>query len=248
MKYPHYLPTWNQEEKFPPLEDFEHHEHGLDADPTFPELLHAGVNRTDLTPLMGSDLSGIQLSSLSNSGKDQLALFAAQRKVVIFREQDFADLPISEALEFGRYFGRLNVHPTTGSPKGFPEVHLAHRGAGDKTMEKIFEARTTSITWHSDTTFERQPAGTTMMYMLESPDSGGDTIFSNNVEAYRRLSAPFQQRLHGLQAVHSGLKLAESSRDRGGIVRKEPVASIHPLVRTHPATGEKTLFVNPHCK
>jgi sulfonate dioxygenase len=168
--------------------------------------------------------------------------------VVVFRDQDFANLPIEEALTYCRYFGRLNVHPTTGSPAGFPEVHLAHRGAGDKTMEKIFGARTSSITWHSDTSFERQPAGTTFMYILEHPECGGDTIFSNNVEAYNRLSQPFATRLHGLQAVHSGIKLAESSRARGGIVRREPVHSVHPLVRTHPVTKEKALFVNPHCK
>ena len=248
IKYPHYLPTWNEGEKFPPLEDFDYYEHGKYADPGFPDLLGPDIHRTDLSPLMGSEVSGIQLSSLHAPGRDQLALFVAQRKVVVFRNQDFADLPIPEALNFGRYFGRLNIHPTTGSPEGYPEVHLAHRGADDQTMNRIFSARTNSITWHSDTTFERQPAGLTLMYILDLPDSGGDTIFSNNVEAYQRLSLPFRQRLHGLEAVHSGLKLAESSRQREGIVRKEPVVSTHPIVRTHPATGEKALFVNPHCE
>ena len=177
IKYPHYLPTWNKGEKFPPLEDFDYYEHGKDADPGFPDLLGPDIHRTDLTPLMGSEVSGIQLSSLHAPGRDQLALFVAQRKVVVFRNQDFADLPIPEALNFGRYFGRLNIHPTTGSPEGYPEVHLAHRGAGDQTMNRIFSARTNSITWHSDTTFERQPAGLTLMYILDLPDSGGDNIF-----------------------------------------------------------------------
>lgn len=223
-------------------------EHGKGADPSLKDLLVSGTLRADLTPRMGSEVSGVQLSQLSEAGKNQLALFVAQRKVVVFRDQDFADLPISQAVDYCRYFGRLNIHPTTGSPHGFPEVHLAHRGAGDLTMQKIFSGRTTSTTWHSDTSFERQPAGTTFMYILEQPDCGGDTMFTDCVEAYQRLSPFFQRILHGLKAVHSGAQLAKSSRDRGGIVRQEPVATPHPIVRTHPATNEKALYVNPYCK
>ena len=62
--------------------------------------------------------------------------------------------------------------------------------------------------------------------------------------AYRRLSPAFRERLHGLQAVHSGHEQAESALARGSIVRRAPVSSVHPIVRTHPATGEKALFVN----
>lgn len=86
------------------------------------------------------------------------------------------------------------------------------------------------------------------MYLLDGPDVGGDTIFSNNVEAYNRLSPGFQERLHGLKAVHSAIDQVESSRSMGGIVRREPVMSEHPLVRTHPVTGEKALFVSPQCE
>ena len=194
--------------------------HGKDADPGFPDLLHPDVLRTDLTPLMGSEVSGIQLSSLHAPGRDQLALFVAQRKVVVFRDQDFADLPIPEALSFGRYFGRLNIHPTTGSPEGYPEVHLAHRGADDQTMDRIFSARTNSITWHSDTTFERQPAGLTLMYMLESPDSGGDTIFSNNVEAYQRFVSAFPTETSWLRGRAFGFKACGVQQAEGGNRKK----------------------------
>lgn len=69
----------------------------------------------------------MQLSKLSDAGKDQLALLVAQRKVVAFRDQDFADLSIEEALDFGGYFGHHHIHPTSGSPEGFPEIHLVHR-------------------------------------------------------------------------------------------------------------------------
>ena len=86
------------------------------------------------------------------------------------------------------------------------------------------------------------------MYLLDGPNVGGDTIFSNNAEAYNRLSPAFQRRLHGLRAVHSAVEQVESSRSMGGIVRREPVISEHPVVRTHPVTGEKALFVSPQCR
>lgn len=86
------------------------------------------------------------------------------------------------------------------------------------------------------------------MFMLDTPSVGGDTIFSNNVEAYERLSPEFQKRLHGLKAVHSAMEQVESSRAMGGIVRREPVISEHPIIRTHPVTGEKALFVSPQCR
>jgi sulfonate dioxygenase len=106
-KYPHYLPTWNPKEKYPPLQPFEHTEHGKDADPSYPNLLPEGaVTVTNLTPTIGTEVRGIQLSTLTKAGKDELARFVAERKVVAFRDQDFADLPIDEALEYGSYFGR----------------------------------------------------------------------------------------------------------------------------------------------
>jgi len=77
-----------------------------------------------LTANIGAEVHGVQLGKLSDKGKDELALFVAQKKVVAFREQDFADLPIKDALDFGSYFGRLHIHPTSGAPAGHPEIHL----------------------------------------------------------------------------------------------------------------------------
>ncbi|KAI4194323.1 MAG: hypothetical protein LQ350_007838 [Teloschistes chrysophthalmus] len=243
--YLKYLPGWNPDVKYPPLEPFEHTEHGVDADPTFPELLAPSVEREDLTTNIGTAISGIQLSKLSDNGKGQLALLAAQRKVLVFKDQDFASLPIEDALKFGEYFGRLHIHPTSGAPKDHPEVHVVHRGIDDKSGELLLQERTSTVAWHSDVTYEQQPPGTTFLYILDVPSTGGDTLFVNQAEAYRRLSPGFRERLHGLKAVHSGIEQAESARARDSTVRREPVTSVHPLVRTHSATGEKALFVNP---
>jgi len=243
-KYPHYLPTWDHGEKYPALKPFTHKEHGLDANPSFPDLLPEGTKIQKLTPTTGSEVTGVQLSKLSDAGKDQLALLVAQRKVVAFRDQDLADLPIADALRFGGYFGRHHIHPTSGAPEGYPEIHLVHRYLSDSDLEKFFNERNSSVAWHSDVTYEEQPPGTTFLYIFDSPEIGGDTAFVNQVEAYSRLSPAIKERLHGLKAVHSGFEQAQNSRDREGVVRREPVKNEHPLVRTHPVTGEKALFVN----
>jgi taurine dioxygenase/sulfonate dioxygenase len=201
-----------------------------------------------LTPSIGSEVTGIQLSSLTSAGKDQLALLVAQRKVVAFRDQDLADKPLQEALDFGAHFGRHHIHPTSGSPEGFPELHIVHRytvGGSTNHLDEYLSDRNSSVSWHSDVTYEAQTPGITFLYIFDSPEVGGDTLFANQVEAYNRLSEPLKERLHGLKALHSGFEQAQHSRDRGGVVRREPVKNEHPIVRTHPGTGEKALFINP---
>ncbi|KAI9665804.1 MAG: hypothetical protein M1821_003738 [Bathelium mastoideum] len=241
--FPSYLPTWN-DKTYPPLEPFEHYDHGKDADPSFPDLLGEGAVVDELTGNIGAEVTGVQLSKLNDKGKDQLALFVAQKKVVAFRDQDLANLPINDALAFGGYFGRHHIHPASGAPEDHPEVHLVHRGAEDTTAASYFKERTNSSTWHTDVSYEQQPPGTTFLYVLDGPKAGGDTLFANMAEAYRRLSPEFQKRLHGLKAVHSAVEQANASRDRGGVVRRKPVTNEHPVVRTHPATGEKAIYVN----
>jgi taurine dioxygenase/sulfonate dioxygenase len=242
--YPHYLPVYDFEEKYAPLEPFEHVDHGIGADPEFKDLLPEGSKIKKLTPFTGSEVTGVQLSKLSDKGKDQLALLVAQRKVVAFRDQDFADLPIKEAVNFGGYFGRHHIHPTSGAPEGHPEIHLVHRIGKNGEVDQFFAGRTSSVAWHSDVSYEQQPPGTTFLYVLDTPEVGGDTAFVNQVEAYNRLSEPLKQFLHGLKATHSGVEQAEFSRSRGGVVRREPVINEHPIVRTHPVTGEKALYIN----
>lgn len=242
-RYPHYLPVW-EPITYPPLELFDHYEHGKDADGSFANLLKNATSVVDLCANIGAEITGVQLSKLDNAGKDELAAFVARKKVVAFRDQDFADLPIGEALEFAEYYGPSHIHQASGAPKGFPRVHLVHRSAADTTAHDYFQSRTNSTTWHSDVSFEKQPPGTTFLYILDGPTAGGDTSFVNMAEAYNRLSPAFQQRLHGLKAVHSGHEQAAAARARGSIVRREPIATAHPLVRTHPVTGEKALYVN----
>ena len=94
------------------MEPFTHYEHGKDADPAFKNLLKDGSKVEDITASIGAEITGMQLSQLDDKGKDELALFVARHKIVAFRDQDFASIPIEKALEFVRYFGRLHIHPT----------------------------------------------------------------------------------------------------------------------------------------
>ncbi|KAE8343758.1 hypothetical protein BDV24DRAFT_161067 [Aspergillus arachidicola] len=239
--FPNYLPV-PELQRLPPLEPFEHHEHGKNADPTFPDLFPPGAGVIEhLTPQFGSEVSGIQLSQLTDKGRDQLALFVAQRKVVAFRDQDFAHLSIDDALDYGGYFGRHLIHPTSAAPKGYPEIHLVHRGPESKTCANALHSRNSAVYWHSDLSFEEQPPGTTFLYVLDGPPSGGDTVFADMVQAYQRLSPEFRKRLHGLTAEHTS---ADHIQSEGGNSRRPAITTAHPIVRTHPATGEKAVFVN----
>jgi len=104
----------------------------------------------------------------------------------------------------------------------------------------------TSTVWHSDVSYELQPPGLTTFFLLSQPTTGGDTLFTSQISTLRKLSPSFVAFLRTLSAVHSGVEQAQFSRSgkRGGIVRREPVEHIHPLVRRHPVTGEEALYVN----
>lgn len=163
----------------------------------------------------------------------------------VFRDQEFIDRSPEEQLEFGKFFGRLHVHPTSGNPKEFPEFHLVYRD-NVKTHNEEPPARLTSSVWHSDVSYEAQPPGLTALYLFDSPSSGGDTGFADQRAAYQQLSPSFRAYLETLQVVHSGVEQADYSRKYlNGIVKREPVQNVHPLIRSHPVTNEKALYVNP---
>ncbi|GAA6028511.1 hypothetical protein JCM8097_007257 [Rhodosporidiobolus ruineniae] len=245
--YAHFLPTFDAHLKLPPLEPFEHVDPGLAAlnDPT-PRSFLDEADVDDLTPEFGSDVSGIQLSKLDTRGRQQLARYVAERGVVAFRDQDFIDQSPEWMLrDWCEFFGRPHIHPCSGAPEGYPEFHLVYRDS-KKVLNYEVDTRLTSSVWHSDVTYEEQPPGLTVLALFDSPPSGGDTGYCDMVGAYKHLSPSFRAYLETLSAVHSGVEQAEFSRkgNRGGIVKREPVETVHPVVRRHPVTGEKALFVN----
>ncbi|KAM9903173.1 hypothetical protein OXX69_008028 [Metschnikowia pulcherrima] len=245
-KFPDFLPTWDPSQKYKPLKFFKHEDPGARADPSFPNLFPKDSEHQTkrVTPKLGSEVRGIQISELNDQGKDELALLVAERGVVIFRDQNFAEKGPQFAVEFGKHFGRLHIHPTSGAPLNHPELHITYRRADPTEFDRVFSQRTSAISWHSDVSYELQPPGTTFFSVLDGPDAGGDTIFADTEEAYNRLSPEFQKRLQGLHVLHSSEQQASNSRDQGGIERRTPVSNVHPLIRTHPVTGRKNIFLN----
>ncbi|KAF9451461.1 TauD-domain-containing protein [Macrolepiota fuliginosa MF-IS2] len=243
--YPFYYPYFDVNEKFTPTEVFDFTDPGTRANPAKPNLLNENVKVHNISPYIGSEIRGVQLSQLSKEGLDELALLTAERKVLFFRDQDFKDLGPDRQIEIARHFGPIQRHPTSPNVKGYPEFHVVYRDADkDRFREYVGGDRINLTSWHSDVSYEKQPPGTTFFFILDQPQTGGDTLFLSQVEAYNRLSPEFKKRLEGLRAVHSAVAQAEYSRQRGGPVRREPIETEHPLVRVHPATGEKALYVN----
>lgn len=242
--HPDYLPTWDPNEKYPPLTFFKHEDPGKRADPALPTFYNSEVGVKKITPKFGSEILGVQLSTLDDKGKDELALLVAQRGVVVFRNQDFAEKGPDFIADYGKHFGRLHIHPTSGAPRKRSELHVTYRRPDPDEFARAFTHRTSVVAWHSDVSYELQPPGTTFFAVLEGPESGGDTIFADTVEAYKRLSPEFQKRLEGLHVLHTSGDQASNSRFQGGIERRQPVNHVHPLVRVHPVTKEKALYLN----
>ncbi|EJD55638.1 TauD-domain-containing protein [Auricularia subglabra TFB-10046 SS5] len=247
-KYAHLLPVFDAAEHFPPLEPFTHADPGSRAlaleNPR--AFLSNATRVADITPHLGTEIDGVSLRTLDGAGRDQLALLVAQRGLVVFRnQQDFIDGGAEWYREWGSYFGRLHVHPTSGHPDDIPELHLVYRDA-NSTFNFEQSERITSTLWHSDVSYELQPPGLTTFFLLSQPVTGGDTLFLSQVAALKRLSPQFVAFLKTLKAIHSGVEQANYSRSgkRGGVVRREPVEHVHPVVRRHPVTGEEALYVN----
>ncbi|KAG2206550.1 hypothetical protein INT47_008567 [Mucor saturninus] len=227
---------------YPPLEPFEHVDAGKRGDPKKASLFDNATEVFDLTPIIGTEIHGLQLSQLSDQQKNDLALLAAERGVVFFRNQD---LDPYQAVELGKYFGRPHIHNTVGHPEGLPEVISLFYDEKNPTLTQYFESKAAADGWHSDITYENQPAGISILKIDTSPESGGDTMWASAYEAYDRLSPPFQKFVEGLSAVHTGQIHTENAKRTGTFIRREFVDSVHPVVRTHPVTGWKGLFVQP---
>ncbi|KAF7362649.1 Alpha-ketoglutarate-dependent taurine dioxygenase [Mycena venus] len=221
--YTLYYPYFDVKEKFPPAELFKFTDPGTRADPAKPHLLTANAITHDISPYLGTEVLGVQLSQLSSQGLGELALYAAERKVLIFRDQDFKDLGPKRQIEIAKHFGLLHKQPTAANVKGYPEFTVVYRDAGtDRLLEHLGDESISRTSWHSDVSYENQTPGTTFFWILDQPEpgKGGDTLFSSQVEAYKRLSPEFQKRLEGLRAVHSSAQHAEFSRKRGGPAKK----------------------------
>lgn len=249
IKYPEYLSPFKIEDegKYNSFAnpDGAKNDKGHLGDPSFKNLFYNSDAKTfDLSPNFGTEIDGIQLSKLDDAGKNDLALYLETRGLAIFHDQDFRDKGPEFAKQFGKYFGPLHIHPVSYSIDGYPELLVTFRKeGGEERYQGEFANRNTLVGWHSDISFEEYPASFSFFVALEAPESGGDTVFADTREAYRRLSPEFKKILEGLTAIHTNYYQNKLANLTGAVARvKQDYFTEHPLVRTHPVTGEKSLY------
>ncbi|KAF1335289.1 Poly adp-ribose, partial [Globisporangium splendens] len=227
--------------KCDPIPVLPYEDRALKADPTLKNLLAGDVTVAHLAPKIGTELSGIQLHELTDVQKDELALLVAHRGVVFFRDQD---ITIDQQLDLDRYYGPLHIHQNLGHPEGYPEVVVVENSLANSAAFLKNQVYVPANEWHSDVSNERQPPSYTSFKLLTNPSVGGDTLWASGYEAYERLTPPMKAFLEGLTAIHSSKLQAETAAAKGFNIRRPPVDSEHPVIRTHPVTGRKALYVN----
>jgi taurine dioxygenase len=194
------------------------------------------INVTPVTARIGATVDGIVLAKpLSNRQVDELHQALADHLVLFFRDQ-----PLNEESHkrLGRHFGDLHIHPNTPGPAGHPEILPIHADAKSK--------RINGERWHSDVSCDEEPPLGSILYLHTVPPVGGDTLFASQYAAYEALSDRLKAYLEGLTATHSGDHVYRRNNVLDGRTesgKTYPRAS-HPIVRTHPVTKRKLLFVN----
>jgi taurine dioxygenase len=188
-----------------------------------------------LTPIIGAEVSGVDLSKpLSNRQQDEIHRALAENCVIFFRDQH---VTAEQHMAFGRLFGDLHVHPAGPGADGHPEMLKIY---ADKDSP-----RANGEDWHSDVSCDPEPPMGSILHIRQCPPKGGDTLFASMYAAYEALSDRMKTYLDGLTAIHDGEHVYRGLYANYGVKDKPayPRAE-HPVVRTHPVTGRKCLFVN----
>jgi len=201
------------------------------------------MTKLDIRPIagaLGAEIHGVALDrELDPEIVAALRQALLDHLVIFFRDQE---LPPQRFLAFGRRFGEPIEYPFVRGIEGYPEIIQ---------VAKLEHERVNfGGIWHSDTTYLQTPPMGTMLVAREVPPFGGDTLFANQYLAYEALSDGMKRLLEGLKGVNSSAK-ANTTRTREDRVKSDPsqrpnddFVAEHPVVRTHPETGRKALYVN----
>ncbi|MEK9831467.1 MAG: TauD/TfdA family dioxygenase [Rhodospirillaceae bacterium] len=189
----------------------------------------------------GAEIGGVDLSKpLDDATFVAIEAALVEHQVIVFRDQDIST---EDQKAFGRRFGELTVHPFAPSDTEAPDLIVFDNDADNPPWG--------TDVWHSDETFREEPPLGTMLRALIVPDYGGDTLFASMAAAYDGLSDHMQQFVSGLEAIHDFKPFRQlfdddaESRQRLRQFEDRYPPAVHPVVRTHPVSGGKTLFVNP---
>ena len=200
-------------------------------------ITSSGIKIKKYSPNLGAVITGVDLSKEINEDQFKDIHKAFLDNQVLFFQNQNEILPEIH-LKLGKLFGELHVHPAAPSMPGYPEIFEIHAHKNSKVANGEF--------WHSDVSCDIKPPLGTMLQLHILPETGGDTMFSNMYSAYNELSDKYKSLLDGLIAIHESEHLYIGRYEDRGVNRdniKTPVAN-HPLIRTHPITGKKAIYVN----
>jgi len=191
-----------------------------------------------LTCTIGAELSNVNLGVASRDAGlvTEIRALLLKHKVLFFRDQDISR---AEHVAFARHFGELEDHPVAGSDPDNPGLVRIYKSP-DAPVDRYENA------WHTDATWREKPPFGCVLRCIECPPVGGDTMWANMAEAYKRLPEDIKAKIADLRARHSieaSFGAAMPIEKRLALKAQYPDAE-HPVVRTHPETGEKILFVN----
>ena len=187
-----------------------------------------------MTPAIGAEILGIDLGSTDIGDRiPQIRAALLKHGVIFFRDQD---LTTAQHIAFARHFGKLEIHPATPKDQPDPEVLRIEHGPKSRGQENA---------WHSDVTWREEPSLGSILLAREVPECGGDTLFANMHMAYERLSDQMKRFCEGRTAVHDIARVfARRLGKRPEELHDQYPPTRHPVIRTHPETGERAIYVN----
>ncbi len=189
---------------------------------------------------LGAELRGVELSEPLDTDTVELVRRAfLEHIVLVARDQS---LPPAAQIAFTELFGAVEPHPLASRPglPDFPQVMVLENRPGKPGARNDF--------WHSDISHAERPPAVSLLHALEVPEGRGDTMFCNMYAAYDQLSCGMRHLLEKRQALHSGEATARRNREEASDalpIPQVPPPVAHPVIRTHPETGRKALYVNP---
>jgi taurine dioxygenase len=191
-----------------------------------------------LTCAIGAQISGVSLADAARDNElyEEMKAALLRHKVLFLRDQDISR---ADHVAFARRFGELEDHPVAGSDPEHPGLVRIYKSP-DQPNDRYENS------WHSDGTWREAPAMGCVLRCVECPPVGGDTMWANMALAYEKLPGQIKEQIAGLRARHSiecTFGAAMPIERRLALKAQFPDAE-HPVVRTHPETGEKVLFVN----
>ena len=193
-----------------------------------------------MSPHVGTEITGVQLASISNEDLAVLRQTLAERGVVALRDQDLSP---EQHIAFAKRWGGIDVNPFFPTNSGYPEIAEVRKA--EKQQSNIGGG------WHTDHSFDQVPAMGSILVARELPPVGGDTLFASMGAAYDALSDGLKDTLASLRAVHSADHIYQpggyyANSDMAGEMRGQDLSTraVHPVVIRHPVTGRKLLYVN----